>query len=264
MLIKLLKRVRRAVRKPRVDAGLLDYRMTGWLQHETGELFRGFAITNQDVVLDVGCGEGQFARFCADQGAEIILADVDAEKVERARQRVEGGKAQAVTALVTDANPLPIEDGRASKVIAIEVLEHVDDPQAFVKELVRAGKPGAQYFISVPGTYSEELQKSLAPDSYFEKPNHIRIFSPEAFEQLLIENGLVVESKANYGFYWSLWWYFFWTCNQDLSQPWSPLLKSWETTWALLLASPEGEKVKQVLDDHMPKSQAIIARKPLN
>ncbi|WP_325434858.1 class I SAM-dependent methyltransferase [Pseudomonas nitroreducens] len=264
MLSRLLKRPRPETQEASIDAGLLDSQMTGWFRHETGELLKGFAVTADDVVLDIGCGEGQFARFCADQGAEIILADIQEEKIERARQRVEGGRAKAITALVTDADPLPLEDGRASKIIAMEVLEHVDDPQAFVRELVRVGKPGAQYLISVPGTYSEEIQKSLAPESYFEKPNHIRIFSPEEFEQLLVENGLEIEGKANYGFYWSIWWFFFWTCNQDLSPPWHPLLKSWENTWALLLASPQGEKVKRVLDDHMPKSQAIIARKPSN
>lgn len=247
-----------------IDAGLLDSQLTGWFRHETGELLKGFPIAAQDTVLDIGCGEGQFARFCADQGAEIILADIEATKIERAQQRLHGSRARAITALVTDASPLPLEDGRVSKIVAMEVLEHVDDPSEFMRELHRVGKPGAQYLISVPGTYSEEIQKSLAPASYFEKPNHIRIFSPDGFEQLITDSGLIVEGKAHYGFYWSMWWFFFWTCNQDLSPPWHPLLRSWEKTWALLLQSPQGEKIKGVLDNHMPKSQAIIARKPVN
>lgn len=249
---------------PSPDAGLLDSQLTGWFLHETGELLQGFPIIADDTVLDIGCGEGQFARFCADQGAEIILADIEATKVEQAQQRLLGSKASAITALVTDAAPLPLEDNRVSKVIAMEVLEHVNTPEEFMRELYRVGKPGAQYLISVPGTYSEEIQKALAPASYFERPNHIRIFSPEGFERLVTDSGLIIESKTNYGFYWSMWWFFFWTCNQDLSPPWHPLLESWAKTWTLLLQTPQGEKVKRVLDSHMPKSQAIIARKPVN
>ena len=103
---------------------------------------------------------------------------------------------------------------------------------------------------------------SFAPDSHFKQT--LLGLAPTGKVPLLVDNGLEIEGKANYGFYWSIWWFFFWTCNQDLSPPWHPLLKSWENTWALLLASPQGEKVKRVLDDHMPKSQAIIARKPSN
>ncbi len=68
-----------------IDIGLVDIHLSGWLQNDTGELIKGFAIGPQDTVLDIGCGEGGYALFSARQGAEIILADVDAEKLEIAR-----------------------------------------------------------------------------------------------------------------------------------------------------------------------------------
>jgi SAM-dependent methyltransferase len=156
-----------------------------------------------------------------------------------------------------------LKNAAASKIIAMEVMEHVDDTNLFLKELVRVGKPGAQYLISVPDPMAETVQKKLAPSVYFEKPNHVRIIGREEFEQMVVDAGLVVEERKSYGFYWSIWWIFFWACKQDLSPPWHPLLESWTQTWSQLIATQDGPRVKRVLDNFMPKSQAIIARKPL-
>src|SRR3990167_1146432 len=154
----------------------IDIHQSGWLQNDTGELVRGFAISAEDVVLDIGCGEGGYALFSARQGAEIILADVDADKLDTARARLEKEGARSVRTLVTDANPIPLDDGVISRVVAMEVLEHVDDPAQFMAELVRVARPGALFLLTVPDEIIEGVQKHIAPSVYFERPNHIRIF----------------------------------------------------------------------------------------
>lgn len=236
--------------------------LSGWFRHESGELFQGFPVNADDTVLDIGCGDGPFALFCAERGAEVIFADIDPEKVAAVETLLKASPARAMTPLVTDANPLPLQDARASKIIAMEVLEHVADPAQFMRELVRVAKPGAQFLLTVPDPLGESVQKMLAPPSYFEHPNHIRVFAREEFEQLVTDAGLTIERTTSYGFYWSVWWCLFWACKQDLSPPWHPLLESWNSTWKMLLAMPDGLRIKQALDATMPKSQAIIARKP--
>ena len=244
------------------DFTLLDASLSGWFREESGELLEGFPISADDHVLDVGCGEGVFIAFCAGRGAEVTYADIDAARIEAVTARLQGSKARATHPLVSDANPLPLPDAYADKVIGMEVMEHVDDPAAFLRELVRVGKPGALYLLSVPDAASERVQQHLAPPGHFEKPNHINIFSREDFERLVTEAGLVIEHRAYYGFYWSIFWALFWTCDQDLSPPWHPLLESWARTWDMVLKMRDGPRIKKALDDALPKSQAIIARKP--
>lgn len=239
-----------------------DARLSGWFSQQTGELLKGFPIRAEDSVLDVGCGDGTFINFCAQFGAEITFADIDAEKILQVEARLRQSAARALHPLVTDANPLPLPDAYASKVIAMEVMEHVDDPAQFLRELVRVGKPGALYLLSVPDAVSEGVQQELAPPTHFQKPNHINIFTREEFERLVLDSGLVIEKKATYGFYWAVWWAFFWTCDQDLAPPWHPLLENWARTWEAMLKTPDGPRIKSALDKVMPKSQAIIARKP--
>ena len=245
------------------DPSLTDARLSGWFQHESAELLQGFAIAPEDTVLDVGCGDGPFIHFCGQHGAEVIFADINADKVAAVEKLLSGTKARAIRPLVSDANPLPLPDATATRVICMEVLEHVDNPAQFMAELVRVGQPGAQYLLTVPDPVAETVQKNLAPDSYFQKPNHIRIFQRDEFEQLVKDAGLIVERRVSYGFYWSLWWMMFWACEQDFAPPWHPLLQNWAKTWDTLLTLPQGPRIKKALDEAMPKSQAIIARKPL-
>ncbi|SFB09155.1 Methyltransferase domain-containing protein [Collimonas sp. OK607] len=242
--------------------GLRDALESGWYLHESSELYRGFVISAEDVVLDIGCGDGGNSLFCANHGAHVIVADIDAAKVESTMQRLAETPARMVQGIVGDANPLTLADGTASKVVCMEVLEHVDDTAQFLSELVRVGKSGAHYLLSVPDPVQETLQKGVAPPWYFEKPNHIRIIQRDEFEKMVTDAGLVIERHEYFGFYWSVWWLFFWICKVDLSNASHPLLDNWAKTWETLMDTREGEQVRLALNNFMPKSQVIIARKP--
>lgn len=244
------------------EVGTLDATHSGWFRTESGELLEGFPIRGEDHVLDVGCGDGTYIDFCARLGAEVTFIDVDAETVRRVESRLQNSPARAVHHFVSDANPLPLADACMDKIISTEVIEHVDDPSQFLRELVRVGKPGALYLLAVPDAVSEGVQKALAPPVYFQKPNHINVFTRDHFEQLVLDAGLIIEKRTCYGFYWSVWWSFFWTCEQDLSVIDHPLVTQWAQTWETLLKTRDGLRIKQALDAVMPKSQVIIARKP--
>lgn len=246
---------------PELDVTMRDAVMSGWFQ-DSGEIFSGFMINPVDSVLDVGCGDGAFIKYCANRGAEVTFVDIDADKVNQNEERLRTSPARGLHGIVSDASPLPLPDDQFDKVISTEVMEHVDDPAAFLAELVRVGKPGALYLLSVPDIASETVQQTVAPPLYFEKPHHIRIFSREDFPTLVTDAGLVIEKQTCYGFFWSMFWAFFWTCDQDLSDPWHPLLQQWGRTWETLLSMRDGPRIKQALDQALPKSQVIIARKP--
>ncbi len=244
------------------ELGLHDIMINGWYNETTGELAPGFAICGDDRVIDVGCGDGGVAAFCARQGAHMILADIDAEKVMSAAARIGRMGPRQVDTYVTDADPLPISDGSVTRIICTEVLEHVDDPARLMLELVRVGTPGALYLISVPGGENEELQRGLAPDVYFTKPNHIRTFSGESFAELVGSSGLVIERRMSTSFFWSMWWLFFWQTNVPLGEGSHPTLDDWTRTWQGVLRGRDGLRIQRKLDEFMPKVRAIVARKP--
>lgn len=255
--------------------GLHDAALSGWFNSETGELVPGFVIEPNDVVLDVGCGAGSASMFCAQRDASVHFLDLDADKVAHAAERLSMFSSDKCVGIVSDCTPLPLQDGLASKVIAMEMLEHVRDPAAVLEELVRVGRPGALYLISVPDTKGELLQKKVADPAHFEEPNHIRIFTSLELERLVEEAGLVVEQKQTAGFYWVIWMCFFWVCQKASGQPYNgatldkiappypPILESWADTWLQFLKLPGSLPIKKELDNLLPKSRIVVARKPM-
>jgi SAM-dependent methyltransferase len=246
----------------RLDMAVRDMSEAGWFNQERGELYPHFPIGKDDIVLDVGCGNGGKTLFCARQGAHIIFVDVDEAAVAAAHRVLAQGGAASLTPIVSDCDPLPLADEVATRIVLSEVLEHVDDPVKILREAVRVGRAGSLYLITVPDPVAEGLQKALAPPLYFEKPNHVRIIGREEFARMVADAGLKIIHKGADGFYSALWWQFFWTAGVPLGTS-HPLLEAWSETWRAMLETPDGLKVKKVLDAFMPMCQGIVARKPL-
>lgn len=234
-------------------------------KRETGEYYPDFRLTPADTVVDVGCGIGAACVFAANQGAETIGIDIDPGMIERTGARLrEETSSQRWKAYVSDSNPLPLPSGIATKVICQEVLEHVDDPAVVMAELARIGRPGAQYLLSVPDPASESIFREIAPETYWRKPCHLRIFGREEFDHLVERAGLTIEQRSSYSFYWSMWWILFWADprgNGPFGGPNTSLLRYWNKTWDALIAAPDGMRIKQALDNFMPKCRFVLARK---
>jgi ubiquinone/menaquinone biosynthesis C-methylase UbiE len=241
--------------------GLYDSLLSGWFQNETGELFRGIPIRTEDVVLDAGCGEGGVLAFCGRLGAHVIAVDMHEGTLDVARECLTKTSARKMEFYCSSADALPVPDATASRIICTEVLEHVDDPAAVLQELVRVGQPGALYLFSVPDPLGESLLKKVGPASYFQAPNHIRIFEREAFAKAITDSGLELVSHTMTGFFWSIWWALYWSCKPDLAHPYHPILDHWTLAWRALLDTEGGIDFKHKLDEFMPKSQIIVARK---
>ena len=196
-------------------------------------------------------------------GAQVIVVDTDQTCLERATELLGTVEPPAsFEARTSDGTHVPIDDAVASRVVCTEVIEHVDDPAQLMRELVRIGKPGALYLLSCPDNKSEAIFKRVASHIYFERPNRIHIISQDEFARLVEEAGLVIEQRHNYGFYWLMWWMMLWICPEEASETRSALFEGWTKIWALLLDQPKGLAAKQALDNALPKSQIIIARKP--
>ena len=252
--------------------GLRDAVNSGWYQRETGELLKGFPIDSQDIVLDVGCGEGLSILFCANQGAHVVFTDVSPKKIEHLREKAQRYPARKVEAYVSDSLPLPLADGYVTKVLAMDMLEHTEDPAAIMAELYRVGKPGAKYLISVPDHRSELLQKPFASASYFAPPNHIQLFDKKRLSDLVESVGMVVESHTTWGFYWVMWMSIYWCLNSHDMQgeiiekistpPYHKTLLNWAKTWDEIMKIPNIQPMVDSFNRELPKSQAVIARKP--
>ena len=130
-------------------------------------------------------------------------------------------------------------------------------------ELVRIAAPGALFLITCPDSLHEQMQSYIAPPSYFEKPNHIRKIERDELVEWFSDAGLEILDTSTYAFYWSIWWALFWAADGvDLDDADHPLLNQWSALWSTLLSTEQGRRLKSQLDQFLPKSQVLLARKP--
>lgn len=225
-------------------------------------IFPGLEITSADTVIDIGCGLGRVCEAAGSTGAAVIGIDVKPDTIRHVEERMKGSPARYFRGLVSYCDPIPVPSSSCTVVVAQEVVEHVDNPPAFLREMHRVGTPNARYLISVPDSASERIMGLVSPPSYFEKPNHIHVFERAAFRTMLEEAGFVVERTVLGGFFWSMWWFF----SQSASLPNSPvgkeeLIAAWEKTWSLFCKTPKNAEVQSALNELIPKSQIYLCRK---
>lgn len=93
--------------------------------------------------LDVGCGVGQVVGRLTEAGFEAHGVDVSEPSIAKAR--VFSERCQ-----LYDGSRLPFPDSHFASVGALNVLEHVEKPEDFLRELVRVAEPGGKVLVSSP------------------------------------------------------------------------------------------------------------------
>ncbi len=155
----------------RADA-LVDYlglvaRHVGEFRREGYDLLR---LRPGSAVLDVGCGAGEVcAELAARVGAQGRVAGVDlsAAMVEAAR-KVAAATGHAVELEVASVYELPFADGVFDAVRAERVFQHLDKPEAGLREMLRVARPGGRVMVIDP----DHGQAGLALDD----PAHRRVY----------------------------------------------------------------------------------------
>ena len=94
-------------------------------------------------ILDVGCGTGTMLTYLASYG-QAQGVDIDEEAVGYCRER------GLTDVRLGAAETLPFEDGSFDLVTALDVVEHLDDDAAALREIRRVLRPRGKVLVTVP------------------------------------------------------------------------------------------------------------------
>jgi 2-polyprenyl-6-hydroxyphenyl methylase/3-demethylubiquinone-9 3-methyltransferase len=103
---------------------------------------KNFSENKNIKILDVGCGGGFLSNALAKNSFAVTGIDMSEDSLRIAKEHDE---TQSVVYQVADAYKLPFANESFEVVTAMDFLEHVEDPEAVVKEISRLLKPGGLF-----------------------------------------------------------------------------------------------------------------------
>lgn len=141
-------------------------------------------IKKRDIVLDLGCGNGQNSVKAAKFARKVIGVDFDESLLSLAKKS--SGSKNISFKKINLERPLPFEDSSFDKILFLDVLEHLIERAQILREIKRVVKYGGLMFLGVPNSQTswKKTQRSAGICSYSD-PDHKIEFSEQSIKKLL-------------------------------------------------------------------------------
>jgi len=228
-------------------------------------------VRDGDRLLDLGCGFGRHAFAAARRGARVIALDRADGELKEVRNTfaamVAAGEIDAsrFTGTVNgDATALPFADASFDRVIASEVLEHIDHDAAALAELARVLRPGGTIAVTVPAWLPERICWWLSPQYHapFVTGGHVRIYREWELRDRMRGAGLrpggAHHAHALHSPYWWL------RCAVGPAREDHPAVAAYRRLleWDIVAAPAVTRVADRLLNPVLGKSLVVYARKP--
>jgi len=183
--------VERLLTDERATAGRLDPAVDG-LAHrfidyygEEREDVGKFIDENVRDVLEIGCGGGATARFLSERrGIRVVGVELNPAVAERASRWLE-------RVIVGDVAEVELPEAAFDLVLALELVEHLPEPEVVLQKLARAVRPGGRMLLSVPNVGHHSVVRDLLAGRWDYLPvgllcyTHYRFFCRSTLEDWL-------------------------------------------------------------------------------
>lgn len=220
-------------------------------------------------LLDLGCGAGRHAFEALRRGAGVVALDAaDGEAKEVAAvvaamgEEGQAGAGGWGAAMVGDGSRLPFADASFDRLVAAEVLEHVDSDRAVIAELARVLRPGGVLAVTVPRWFPEQVNWALSHEYHRVEGGHVRIYRRSQLSRRLAGAGLVALDAHHAHALHTPWWWL--RCLVGVSRHQQPLVRAYHRLLLWDMAHPRSplRVLERLLDPLLGKSLVLYVAKP--
>ena len=143
-------------------------------------------------LLDIGCATGSILAYLRERGWECTGVEISGPQAEYCRQK----RGLDVRSLPLEENRFPGASFRA--VLASHLIEHLNDPAAFIAEVHRILVSGGCFFVTTPNMagFQARLFGGAWRSAIFD---HLYLFSVKTLTRLLEKHGFTAEKIVTWG-----------------------------------------------------------------
>ncbi|MCB0311046.1 MAG: class I SAM-dependent methyltransferase [Bdellovibrionales bacterium] len=140
------------------------------------KLLRKNGVKRDATILDYGCGQGVYVKFLRERGFRNV---------------------QGWDPFIAEFNDQAVLENRYDVVTSHDVIEHVEDPEQYLSQLVSLVKEGGLLVLGTPNASEINLIDPTIPCVELSQPYHRHIFSKEALLRMTTRFGLVPQHVYN-------------------------------------------------------------------
>jgi SAM-dependent methyltransferase len=193
------ERLRRTIHVPPEHPMYQDYYRYAFWRFEQGralvEMLGSMLPLAGATVLDIGSGVGGLSGRMAEAGAKVVALDVAWGFLRLSRSAFQDLRVEPLS-LFASGERLPVRSSSCDLVLAMDILEHVPDPQRMFDEIARCLKPGGLVCLQTGYRYD---WKNIRRDPHYGLP--LVVLLPRWLRELLVVR-LIRRNPELEDFYW--------------------------------------------------------------
>jgi 2-polyprenyl-3-methyl-5-hydroxy-6-metoxy-1,4-benzoquinol methylase len=154
---------------------------------------------NYPVILDAGCGDGVNLNLLNNfKGATIYGMDYNPLRITRAKKSL-----QDISILQGDLLALPFKEQLFDVILLNQVLEHIPEDGAVIREIYKSLKQDGLLILCVPneGCFLGQLRNNVIQRSISRTTDHIHFYTEQHMTSLLNSNNWTIKEIRREGFF---------------------------------------------------------------